>query len=58
MQGGPGLAGEVALRLSTDCFPEVLSSVPSNHRVAHSLSWDLMPSSGMQIYRQIEHSHI
>jgi hypothetical protein len=29
-------------------FPKVLSSIPSNHMVAHNhLSWDLMPSSGM-----------
>jgi hypothetical protein len=29
-------------------LPEVLSSILSNHMVAHShLSWDLMPSSGV-----------
>jgi hypothetical protein len=29
-------------------LPEVLSSVPSNHMVAHHhLYWDLMPSSGV-----------
>jgi hypothetical protein len=29
-------------------FPEVLSSIPSNHMVAHNhLQWDLMPSSGV-----------
>jgi len=29
-------------------LPEVLSSIPSNHMVAHShLYWDLMPSSGV-----------
>jgi hypothetical protein len=28
-------------------LPEVLSSIPSNHMVAHNyLSWDLMSSSG------------
>jgi hypothetical protein len=33
---------------STDCFPEVLSSIPSNHMVAHNhLSWALMPTSGV-----------
>jgi hypothetical protein len=29
-------------------LPEVLSSIPSNHMVAHNhLYWDLMPSSGV-----------
>ena len=29
-------------------LPEVLSSIPSNHMVAHNhLQWDLMPSSGI-----------
>jgi hypothetical protein len=29
-------------------LPEVLSSIPSNHMVAHNhLEWDLMPSSGV-----------
>jgi hypothetical protein len=29
-------------------LPEVLSSIPGNHMVAHNhLSWDLMPSSGV-----------
>jgi hypothetical protein len=29
-------------------LPEVLSSIPSNHMVAHNyLQWDLMPSSGV-----------
>jgi len=29
-------------------LPEVLSSIPSNHMMAHnSLQWDLMPSSGV-----------
>jgi hypothetical protein len=29
-------------------LPEVLSSNPSNHMVAHNhLQWDLMPSSGV-----------
>jgi hypothetical protein len=29
-------------------LPEVLSSIPSNHMVAHNhLSWDPMPSSGV-----------
>jgi hypothetical protein len=36
---------------------EVLSSIPSNYMVAHNhLSWDLMPSFGMQVYMQIEHT--
>jgi hypothetical protein len=36
---------------------EVLSSNPSNHVVTHNHpEWDLMPSSGLQIYMQIEHS--
>jgi hypothetical protein len=35
------------LRALTD-LPEVLSSIPSNHMVAHNhLYWDLMPSSGV-----------
>jgi hypothetical protein len=29
-------------------LPDVLSSIPSNHMVAHNhLEWDLMPSSGV-----------
>jgi hypothetical protein len=29
-------------------LPEILSSIPSNHMVAHNhLQWDLMPSSGV-----------
>jgi hypothetical protein len=37
---------------------EVLSSIPSNHMMAHNhFSWDLMPSSGLQAYMQIEHSY-
>jgi hypothetical protein len=33
-------------------LPEVLSSVPSNHTVAHNhLKWDQMPSSGVLEYR-------
>jgi hypothetical protein len=40
-------------------LPEVLSSIPSNHMVAHNhLLWDPMPSSGTQVYMQIEHSYI
>jgi hypothetical protein len=32
-------------------LPEVLSSIPSNHMVAHNhLYWDLMLSAGMQVY--------
>ena len=35
---------------------EILSSIPSNHMVAHNnLYWDLMPSSGMLAYMQTEH---
>jgi len=50
-------AGEMAqwLRAPT-ALPEVLSSIPSNHKVAHNhLSWDLMPSSGMDVF--IEYSY-
>jgi hypothetical protein len=37
-------AGEMAL----SALPEVLSSIPNNHMVAHNhLKWDPMPSSGM-----------
>jgi hypothetical protein len=35
------------LRMPT-ALPKVLSSIPSNHMVAHNhLKWDLMPSSGV-----------
>ena len=39
--------GEMAQRLrALSVSPEVLSSIPSSHMVAHNhLSWDLMPSS-------------
>jgi hypothetical protein len=42
-------AGEMAQQLrALAAFPEVLSSIPSNHVVAHNhLKWDLMPSSGV-----------
>jgi hypothetical protein len=39
-------AGEMAQWLTA--LPEILSSIPSNHMMAHNhLSWDLMPSSGV-----------
>ena len=53
-------AGEISqqLRILAD-FREVLSSIPSNHMVAHNhLYWNLMPFSGMRVYMQIEHSYI
>jgi hypothetical protein len=28
-------------------LPEVLSSIPSKHMMAHNHVWDLMPSSGV-----------
>jgi hypothetical protein len=38
---------------------EVLSSIPSNHMVAHHrLLRDLTLSSGIQVYMQTEHSYI
>ena len=42
-------AGEMAQWLSAlTVLPEVLSSIPSNHVVAHNhLQWDSMPSSGV-----------
>jgi hypothetical protein len=42
-------AGEMAQRLRALAVPpEVLSSIPSNHMVAHNyLYWNLMLSSGM-----------
>jgi len=55
-------AGEMAQRLrALTALPEVLSSNPSNHMVAHNhLQWDLMPSSGVSedsdnvlIYRKL-----
>jgi hypothetical protein len=41
-------AGEMAQWLRVlAAVPKVLSSIPSNHMVAHNhLEWDLMPSSG------------
>ena len=50
-------AGEMAQRLrALAALPEVLSSIPSNHMVAHNhLYWDLVPSSGVQAYMQTEH---
>lgn len=39
-------------------FLEVLSSIRSTYMVAHNnLYWDLMASSGMQVYMQIEDSY-
>jgi hypothetical protein len=42
-------AGEMAQQLrALTALPEILSSIPSNHMMAHNyLSWDLMPSSGV-----------
>jgi hypothetical protein len=42
-------AGEMAQGLKAlTALPEVLSSIPSNHMVAHNLLyWDLMPSSSV-----------
>jgi hypothetical protein len=42
-------AREMAQRLrSLTALPEVLSSIPSSHLVAHNhLSWDQLPSSGV-----------
>jgi hypothetical protein len=42
-------AGEMAQRLKAlTALLKVLSSIPSNHMVAHNhLSWDLTPSSGV-----------
>jgi hypothetical protein len=42
-------AGEMAQQLrALAVLPEVLSSIPSNHMVAHNhLQWDLIPSSGV-----------
>jgi hypothetical protein len=41
--------GEMAQRLrALTALPKVLSSIPSNHMVAHNhLKWDLMSSSGV-----------
>lgn len=43
-------AGEMAQRLrALTVLPEVLSSIPGSHMVAHNhLGWDLVPSAGMQ----------
>jgi hypothetical protein len=42
-------AGEIAQQLrALTALPEVLSSNPSNHIVAHNhLLWDMIPSSGV-----------
>jgi hypothetical protein len=42
-------AGEMAKQLrAPTALPEVLSSIPSNHMVAHNhLLWDLIPSYGV-----------
>ena len=44
-------AGEMAQQLTAlTALPEVLSSIPSNHMVAHNhLQWDLMLSSDVSI---------
>jgi hypothetical protein len=41
--------GEMVQRLrALTALPEILSSIPSNHMVAHNhLKWNLMPSSGV-----------
>jgi hypothetical protein len=50
-------AGEMALQLrALTALPKVLSSIPSNHMVAHNhLQWDLMPSSGVSEESNGEH---
>ena len=52
-------AGEMAQRLrALTALSEVLSSIPSNHMVAHNLlQWNLMISSDMQVYMETEHSY-
>jgi hypothetical protein len=53
--------GEMAQRLGAlTALPEVLSSIPSNHMVAHNhLSWDLMPfSRGWGVKIATVYSHI
>ena len=49
--------GEMAQRLrALIALPEDLSSIPSNHMVAHNhLLSDLVPSSGLEPYMQAEH---
>jgi hypothetical protein len=52
-------AGEMAqwLRAPT-ALPAVLSSIPSNHMVAHNhLQWNLMPSSGVSEDSDIALTH-
>jgi hypothetical protein len=45
-------------------LPEVLSSIPSNHMVAHNyLYWDLIPSSGVSedsnsVLRYIKYTYL
>ena len=44
---------------STACSSRCPKSILSNYMVAHNhLYWDLVPSSGMQVYMQIEHANI
>ena len=52
-------AREMAQQLRTlAALPDVLSSIPSKRLVAHNhLYWDLMPSSGINVHKQIEHSY-
>ena len=53
------VAGEMAQWLrAVTALPEVLSSIPSNHMVAHNhLQWDLMPSSGVSEDNYSVHIH-
>jgi hypothetical protein len=52
---GLSLVMAKCLRALSD-LPEVMSSIPSNYRVAViCLYWDMMPSSGMKVYMLIKH---
>jgi hypothetical protein len=55
----PCEAGEMVQCLrALPALPEVLSSSLISHMVIHNhLYWDLMLSSGMQVYMQIEFSN-
>lgn len=51
-------AGEMAqLESALTTLSEVLSSISNSHVVAHNHLYDLMPSFGMEMYIQIEHSY-
>jgi len=51
-------AGEMAWLRALTAFSGVLSSIPSNHMVAHDRLWDMMPSSCVSKESDSELIHI